>query len=88
MVYYAHIYSHISYGLVLWGTMIDHMTKQKIDKMISKCIKLISWKLPSPQTQNDLGIPTIHEMTTSKLEARTQIVQSQTTWKNRITTTD
>ena len=43
--------------------MIDHITKQKIDKMISKCIKLISWKLPSPQTQNDLGIPTIHEMT-------------------------
>ena len=42
--------------------MIDHTTKQKMDKMISKCIKLISWKTPSPQTYIDLGILTIQEM--------------------------
>ena len=55
------MYSHISYGLVLWGTMIDNTTKQKIDRMI-KCIKLISWKAPTPQKDSKLGIPTIHEM--------------------------
>ena len=44
MVNYTHIYSHISYCLVLWGTMIDNTTKQKIDldRMITKCTKLIS----------------------------------------------
>ena len=62
MVYYAHIYSHISYGLVLWGTMIDNTTKQKIDRMITKCTKLISWKAPTFQKDSKLGIPTIHEM--------------------------
>ena len=27
-----------------------------------KCIKLISWKAPTPQKDSKLGIPTIHEM--------------------------
>ena len=40
MIYYAHIYSHISYGLVLWGTMTDKTTKQKIDRIITKCKKI------------------------------------------------
>ena len=62
MVYYAHIYSHISYGLVLWGTMTDNTTKQKIDRIITKCIKLINWKTPSSKRVHQLGIPTIFEM--------------------------
>ena len=61
MVYYARIYSHITYGLVLWGTMIDNTTKHKIDRLITKCKKLISWRTPSSKRSN-LDIPAVTEM--------------------------
>ena len=62
MVYYAHIYSHISYGLVLWGTMTDNTTKHKIDRIITKCTKLINWREPSSKRVYQLNIPTIFEI--------------------------
>ena len=40
--YYAHIYSHISYGLVVWGNMIDATTKRKIQKCMDTCFNLIT----------------------------------------------
>ena len=52
----------LTYGLVLWGTMIDNTTKQKIDRLITKCKKLISWRTPSSKRSNQLDILTISEM--------------------------
>ena len=30
LIYYAHIYSHITYGILIWGNMINQSTINKI----------------------------------------------------------
>ena len=44
-IYYAHIYTHITYGLSLWGNMVDTITKTKIQKVRNKCFNLITHQL-------------------------------------------
>ena len=38
IIYFAHIQSHICYGLSIWGNLIDNMTKTKIQKCMDKCL--------------------------------------------------
>ena len=45
--YYAHIYSHIIYGLVVWGNMIETTTKNKIQKCMDICFSLITHQNPT-----------------------------------------
>ena len=40
-IYYAHIYSHLSYGLVVWGSMLDERTKGSIFTAKKECIQLL-----------------------------------------------
>ena len=47
LVYYAHIHSHITYGLVVCGNMIDQTQKAKIQKSMDKCFKLITYQIPT-----------------------------------------
>ena len=42
LVYYAHIYSHIVYGLLVWGNMIEKIMRAKLQKCMDACIKLIT----------------------------------------------
>ena len=42
ILYYAQIYSHIAYGLVLWGNMISNTKLQCIQKIQNKAVKLIN----------------------------------------------
>ena len=49
LVYYAHIYSHICYGLVIWGNMLDKTTKTKIQKCMDICFNLITHLTPSKE---------------------------------------
>ena len=41
-VYFAHIYSHLSYGCILWGNMISKQNFKKLHKLQNKCISLIN----------------------------------------------
>ena len=43
-VYYAHIYSHIMYGLAIWGTMISKTQQNRLYKLQSACIRVIAKK--------------------------------------------
>ena len=45
--YYAHIYSHITYGLVVWGNMTDSSTIKKVQKCIDTCFNLITHQTPT-----------------------------------------
>ena len=41
MPYYAQIYSHLSYCVVLWGSMLSTEYKCKLRSLQNKCVKLI-----------------------------------------------
>ena len=42
ILYYAQIYSHLSYGLIIWGNMISNTNVDSIQKLQNKCIKKIN----------------------------------------------
>ena len=48
LIYYAHILSHLNYGILVWGNMIRHDTFTKLQKIMNKCIKLITGQEPTP----------------------------------------
>ena len=41
LIYYGHIYSHISYGICVWGNMIPQTIIKKLQKFQNKCMNLI-----------------------------------------------
>ena len=41
MLYYAQFYSHLSYCIVIWGSMITFEKKQKLKTMQNNCVKVL-----------------------------------------------
>ena len=41
MLYYAQIYSHLSYGLILWGNMISNTQLNTMQKLQNQAIRLV-----------------------------------------------
>ena len=48
-VYYAHIYSHLSYGLILWGPMTSHKLIKELTTIQDACIQIVC-KVPKRTT--------------------------------------
>ena len=41
LIYYAHIYSHISYCILIWGGAISNQNFLKLSKLQNSCIRMI-----------------------------------------------
>ena len=49
-IYYAHIYSHLRYGLVVWGSMMTKTSKNELEKLQKACIRLVNKKKKNSPT--------------------------------------
>ena len=41
VVYHAHIYSHLTYGLVIWGSMFNQQSVDELFKIQKQCIQTV-----------------------------------------------
>ena len=49
-IYYAHINSHLRYGLVVWGSMMTKTSKNELEKLQKACIHLVNKKKKNAPT--------------------------------------
>ena len=63
LIYYAHIGSHLQYGLVLWGNGVTNEQLNKLQKIQNLCIQYISGnKINSTRANKDLKILKVKDM--------------------------
>ena len=48
-LYYAQFFSHIAYGILVWGNMLNQTQIKKLQNMQNKCFKLVFKQEPTPE---------------------------------------
>ena len=69
-IYFAHIYSHLNYSLVTWGSMISKSDKEKLYEVQKSCIHILGCKKNRKNVNNiytNLQILPFPEMIKSEL---------------------
>ena len=56
MLYYAQIYSHLSYCIALWGSMLSVELGRKLRILQNKCVKLINLNKTTDYSYKNYGI--------------------------------
>ena len=62
MLYYAQIYSHLSYCIVLLGNMLSVELRQKLQTLQNKCVKLINLNKTTDYSYKKYGILKLEHM--------------------------
>ena len=62
MLYYAQIYSHMTYCIVVWGSMASEQLLSKLQVEQNKCIKLLNRLLTLTEIYNKYNILTVYEV--------------------------
>ena len=62
LICYAHIYSHLTYGILVWGNMMKQTTLNRIQKIMNTCLKLITGKTPTPEQFRKEKMLRLHEL--------------------------
>ena len=62
MLYYAQIYSHLSYCIVLWGNMLSVELRRKLRTLQNKCVKLINLNKTTDYSYKKYGILKLEDM--------------------------
>ena len=61
-IYYAHVYSHLSYCISIWGSMINASQLAKLKSQQDKCMRLIDSKLPADQVYTKYKVLKIEQV--------------------------
>ena len=62
LIYYAHIFSHLNYGTLIWGNMIKQETITKLQKVLNKCFRLITGQAPTPRNFKKERMLRLHDL--------------------------
>ena len=62
MLYYAQIYSQLSYCIVLWGSMLTAELRRKVRSLQNKCVKLVDLSKTTDQTYKRHKILKLEDM--------------------------
>ena len=62
MIYYAHIYSHLSYCIRIWGNMMNRAQIKQLQTEQNKCVKLIKPYSSTNEIYKDCAIANIEQI--------------------------
>ena len=62
VLYYAQIYSHLSYCIVLWGSMLSVELRRKQQSLQKKCVKLLNLNKTTNYSYKKYGILTLEHI--------------------------
>ena len=62
VLYYAQIYSHLSYCIVLWGSMLSVELHRKLQALQNKCVKLLNLNKTTNYSYKKYGILTLEHI--------------------------
>ena len=72
LIYHEHLQSHINYGLVIWGGMVNNKMLNRIQRIQSKWLKYINKGISQPHELKLLNIKQLVQLEHAKLGYRLQ----------------
>ena len=61
-IYYAHVYSHLVYGITIWGNMLPKEKLKKLQKLQNCCVRAIAGKEFNANTYKQLNLLTVEQI--------------------------